>query len=98
MALGGPLTAALLTGLADSLRQTPMALRGYPSRIPLGRPVPRCRRVRSGSVGDILRIPLENRGIDALFSLTFGVFLKPLDDVGGGEGCEGNTQVGGDDA
>jgi len=33
MALGGPLTADLLTKLADSLRQTPMALRGYPSRL-----------------------------------------------------------------
>lgn len=33
VALGGPLTTALLTGLADSLRQPPMALRGYPSRL-----------------------------------------------------------------
>lgn len=33
VALGGPLTTDLLTKLADSLRQAPMALRGYPSRL-----------------------------------------------------------------
>lgn len=33
IALGGPLTASLLTKLVASLRQTLMALRGYPSRL-----------------------------------------------------------------
>ncbi|MEB3290739.1 MAG: hypothetical protein VKI82_12545 [Leptolyngbya sp.] len=33
LALGGPLTPAMLAMLADSLRHTPTALRGYPSRL-----------------------------------------------------------------
>ncbi|MFH7242144.1 MAG: hypothetical protein ACHWZW_04765 [Spirulina sp.] len=33
LALGGPLSTEMMAGLVESLRHTPMALRGYPSRL-----------------------------------------------------------------